>query len=422
MDTAVELSLLGACLSASFALPATIDEGVSAADFALPSHGAIWRAMLAVQAELGIGESVDPLLVGARLNGQLDEVGGTSYLHSLVTACPSYSNARQYAREVLDASLKRKVRKILTDLEQAQGSGAELLEELQIRAFGLERRPREAKTMAAAFEELFHETEHPTVSVCSYPWRPVEYCTRGLRPGWLTYLAGEPKMGKTAAALEITDYVLSAGKSVLFLSLEMSAFEIAVRLAQRNGFRSDVLYGHGSPKDSDFDALLKLIGQEKWKRLRIESVDNVAQIGSVIRRVSPDLVILDYLQLLDIGKDQRTEGTTKNSNALKRLARRHAVPIIALSQLSRAAREDHGKKPRLSRLRDSGALEQDADAVIFVWRKRAEDGEAKLPEGCFIVAAARHGTEGMVDFYFDRDRQTFTLVDNQHSDPFGGQA
>ena len=404
-----EESLLGACLSAAYALPAALDEGVTEEDFLSPFHRSVWQAIQHVASRLGPDEYVDPMLVSAEMNGTLKGEGGVARLHALVTTCPIVSNARQYAREVLDDSLRRKVQQVLKDLQGSQADGAALLEELQTRAFALERRPREAKTLSAAFQEVYVEAENPTGATCSYPWREVDYCTRGLRPGWLTYLAGESSQGKTAAALEIADHTLSDGKTVLFLSLEMSAFELAVRVAQRNGFRAETLFKRNAQHE-DFVTLSKLIGEPKWQRMRVETVDNVGQVGAVIRRTKPDLVILDYIQLLDIGRDTRLEGTTKNSRALKMLARKHNIPVIALSQLSRAGKEDRGKAPGLWRLRDSGALEQDADAVVFVWRKRGEDGEGLLPEGAFIVAKARMGRQGKVDFLFDGDRQTFTLI------------
>ena len=145
--------------------------------------------------------------------------------------------------------------------------------------------------------------------------------------------------------------------------------------------------------------------------MRVETtLDNVGEIGAVIRRAKPDLVILDYIQLLDIGRDSRLEGTTKNSRALKMLARKHEIPIIALSQLSRGAKEERSKLPGLWRLRDSGSLEQDADAVVFVWRQRGEGGEGLLPQGKFIIAKARMGRQGKVSFVFDGERQTFRLM------------
>lgn len=409
-----EESLLGACLSAAYALPAALEEGVAESDFTTDANRSVWKAMVSISTRLGSGERIDPMLVGAEMNGGLEAVGGIAYLHALMTTCPAFSNTRQYAREVTDASLKRKVVGAANDLTMSGKGGAELLTEMQERAFALERRPRQAKSMREAFQDVFHEVEHPTRATCSYPWREIDFCTRGMRPGWLTYLAGESSQGKTAAALEITDYNLSQGKSVLFISLEMSSFELAVRLAQRAGFRAETLYAGKRASEADFAALSKEIGRDKWDRLAIEErLDNVGQIGAVIRRVKPDLVILDYIQLLDIGKDTRVEGTTKNSRALKLMARKHEIPIVALSQLSRAGKEDRGKMPGLWRLRDSGALEQDADAVVFVWRRRGEDGEGMLPEGSFIVAKARMGRQGKVDFMFDGDHQTFVLASNR---------
>jgi replicative DNA helicase len=408
MSTAEEC-LLGACLSAAYALPAALEEGVTAEDFSGDGHRAIWHGMVAVSARLAPGEHVDPMLVAAELNGQLEAMGGAGYLHLLTSACPIMSNARQYAREVMDASLKRRVRGLLMELQDSDADGGALLEQLQERAFAMEKRPRETKTMAEAFTEVWAEADKPTRATCSYPWPEVDYLTRGLRPGWLTYLAGESSQGKTAAALEIADHILREGKTVLFLSLEMSPFELAVRVAQRHGFRAETLYS-GRAAGSEAAALSKLMGEDRWNRLRIETVESVGQVGAIIRRSRPDVVILDYVQLLDIGRDTRLEGTTKNSRALKMLARKHELPIIALSQLSRAGKEERGKLPGLWRLRDSGALEQDADAVVFVWRKRGEDGEGMLPEGAFIVAKARMGRQGKVDFLFDGERQTFTLI------------
>ena len=405
-----ELSLLGACLTAHFALPVAMEEGVTAEDFSVPSHQAIWRAMERVTAKLGPGEHVDPMLVTAEMDGELASAGGPAFIHSLTTAVPIASNARQYAREVMEQGLERKIRRFGQTLQESGMGGNEMLTALQEQAFALERRPREAKSAREAFQEVWREAESPTKATCSYPWREVNFLTRGLRPGWLTYLAGESSQGKTAAGLAIADHALSEGKTVLFLSLEMSAFELAVRLAQRGGFRAEVLYGRVNATAEDMTALSKAIGEEKWDRLRIETVESVGQIGGLVRRAKPDLVILDYIQLLDIGRDTRVEGTTKNSRALKMLARKHDVPVIALSQLSRAAREDRGKLPGLWRLRDSGALEQDADAVVFVWRERAEDGEGLLPTGAFIIAKARMGRQGKVDFAFDGDQQTFTLL------------
>ena len=406
-----EECLLGACLSAAYALPAALEEGVVESDFASPLHQVIWQAMGRAAVRLGPQEYLDPVVVGAEMDGRLEEAGGVSYLHALITATPIVSNARQYAREVMDASLKRRVRRLIQDLQDSDLSGGAHLAQLQERAFALERRPRDTRTMREAFQEIHDEAMRPTKATCSYPWREVDYCTRGLRPGWLTYLAGESSHGKTAAALEITDHVLGEGKRVLFLSLEMSTSELAVRLAQRKGFQAETLYSSREAGEKDLAALRAQIGNEKWDRLRVETtLDNVGEIGAVIRRAKPDLVILDYIQLLDIGRDSRLEATTKNSRALKMLARKHEIPVIALSQLSRGAKEERSKLPGLWRLRDSGSLEQDADAVVFVWRQRGEGGEGLLPEGKFIIAKARMGRQGKVSFVFDGERQTFRLM------------
>ena len=409
MSEDAEQAVLGACLSNRNALGVAVDQGLKPSHFASGRNALIFAAMLKAQEDLGREEALDPLLVARHLGGGLEEVGGLGYLWTLGSLVVVATNVRQYAQDVMGAAVERDTRRLLDELLQSDLRGPRLLEALQERAYCLESPRRQGATIRQALEEVFLAADKPRKATCSFPWREVEFCTRGLRPGGLYILAAETGQGKTAAAIEVTDHNASAGRRVLFVSLEMTPAELAVRLAQRYGFNPEPLYGQREPNAEEMKALSTLIGQECWDRVTVETVERVDELGALIRLRRPDLVIVDYLQLLDVGRYDRVEGTTRNSNALKRLARRYEVPILALSQLSRGQHDERGKPPGLWRLRNSGALEQDADAVIFIWRERTET-ETLSDLGAFVVAKARMGTLGKVRFRFSGQEQRFHLL------------
>lgn len=262
-----------------------------------------------------------------------------------------------------------------------------------------------------AMRWVAHHTIEPLAPGTPYPWPDVNYRTRGMRAGWLCYIAGYPGHGKTAAALEIAVGVAKREQNVLLVSCEMSAAEVAVRLAQRWGLDTGRFYD-GRPNDSDRMALENATNYQPHEKISVVYTKHMAEIDECVAEFSPDLLIVDYLQLLDVGKYTRLEGTTRNSNALKDMARRRNIPVLCLSQLSRPEKGVKPAIPILQDLRDSGSIEQDADQVIMVYR---EIGEERQPQerGVFAIRKARMGELGMVTFTFDGAMQRFNVITNR---------
>lgn len=269
---------------------------------------------------------------------------------------------------------------------------------------------REALTGA---ERWVHE---PMPSGIPYPWPKVNHMTRGMRPGLLIYLAGYTGHGKSMAAMEVAKHNAIRGVSVLFVSLEMSPQELAVRLAQGYGLDTDRYYT-GRPNATDKEAMAtarEFLDNCQIDVAYLRSVEEIIHVASIIE---PQLVVIDYLQLLDIGKETRLEGTTKNSHALKDFARSANIPVLCLAQLRRPNHKEAITVPTVFDLKDSGAIEQDADQVIFVARKQDTDTRVPGKEGAFIVAKSRMGTTGKEDFIFDGELQRFEIIDESKVDP-----
>lgn len=241
-----------------------------------------------------------------------------------------------------------------------------------------------------------------------YPWKQINYLTRGLRPGWLCYLAGYTRHGKTAAAMEFALKVAAGGRRVLFISMEMAATELGVRTAQRFGLNTDSFY-QGRPHVNDFEAAQLAQQFDQHRHVIINGASDVHSIATLTEQIKPDILIIDYMQLLDIGNNTRVEGTNQNSRALKIMAQKLAVPTLCLSQLSRPEKHAKPRPPVLHDLRDSGALENDGDQVIFVYRE-GDDFNNPTEEGMFIVPKSRFGNTGYEEFRFDGVMQQFRCV------------
>lgn len=241
-----------------------------------------------------------------------------------------------------------------------------------------------------------------------YPWPGVTALTRGMRPTWLSFMAGYPGHGKTAASIETAVSAARQGRQVLLVSLEMSSDEIAIRVGQRFGLDTCRLYG-GKAEETDRYAFELAEGMPYHRNINIAYRGSLAEIEEVTKAMKPDLIIVDYLQLMDIGKDSRVEGTTRNSHGLKRLAQKYGCAVLCLSQLSRPQERVKAYTPGIFDLRDSGAIEADADQIIFVYREREPGNKTPREEGAFIVAKARMGRTGMQSFVFDGATQQFEM-------------
>lgn len=250
--------------------------------------------------------------------------------------------------------------------------------------------------------------DHPMEPGIDYPWRGVNGLTRGLRKGWLCYLAGYPGSGKTAAALEIVFSAAKQRRRVLLNSLEMNEEEIALRLIQRWGLDTGRLFA-GQINEDDVMAFDNAANFPAYANVEMAGHYRLTELAAEVERSRPDLVVVDYLGLMDLGRDNLYEGTTKLSRGLKALARDCNVPVICLSQLTRPQDRSRATAPSMHDLRNSGQLEGDADQIIFVFREQDNDSKTVKSEGRFIVAKARFGRPGKSDFIFDGDRQVFEL-------------
>lgn len=403
----VEVALLGCCLVNRHALGIAQEEGVTPAHFSGEAHRLIFAAIERAQLVVPTDGLTDAVVVVQQLNGHLEAAGGRAYIHSLASAVPLATNARQYARAVVEASVGRAVRRILQEGLESPAAGWEALANVQDALFRLEHPDNTGTTLQAALEWVYEQADKPLAPSCSYPWNTVDFLTRGLRPGWLSIMAGETSFGKTAAALQVSVHNLRAKKRVLYLTREMLPRELGVRVAQTMGASADRIYG-GAVNEHDCKAILAAMKAWAAENMRIEMMDRPERIAALVRRHRPDLVVVDYLQLLDLPKGVgRVEGTAQNSHLLKAIAHRYEVPVLCLSQFSRVHREDREKMPGLWNLKDSSAIEQDADQVVLIHRKRSKESHTPEREGSLVVAKARNGRTGMVKTVFDPDAQQF---------------
>ena len=412
MSRDAEQAVLGACLYNRSACDRMVEE-LRPEDFETHGHQTVFRAIVSLVEK---SEQVDPITVGAALGEKVEHIGGKAYLHSLITACPALSGLREYAAAVRASAIDRATTHLFAEAQEKGLHGGKLLSYLQEGLYQLDRQPTQGTTMNEALLALLQESMNPPDqnAVCSYPWGKVQWLTKGIRAGTFNVLAGQPGHGKSAAALAITRHNLRKGKRVLFVSMEMDQTELAVRAAQAEGFDSNA-YWSRARSNENADALSRMVDTAHWKLLRIESVERQAQLFPLVRRHKPDLLVFDYLQLLDTDGNQRTEALTQQTRLFKLMARRYNLPVLCLSQMSRRKFEDEGEVT-LERLRGSGTIGADADTVIYVRRERdRESGELK-PDGAFHVIKVRMGPTGKCRFHFQGDSQKFFEIDVDRED------
>ena len=324
-----EQALLGACfLNQKAALIAA--ESVGPSDFYLPKHQLIFERIMAI---IQSGAAVDPVSVASAMNGE------ANYVFSLPSLCPYAAHIREYAALVRDASLDRQLRKTVGEAAETL-RGQELLLALQEGLYGLDRKEKDSVSMEDVWQRI--KTARPAETGCEYPWSKIQFFTRGLRQGWLCILAGETSMGKTAAALQIAEHAIRAGKRVVIVSQEMGAEDIGLRIAQRRGLDADRFYA-GRMSADDLAVLESLEAGAHWKNLRIETVESAAEIGVVLRRWKPDILVLDHLQLL--AGSEKVEELSRTTRTLKVMAERFKTPILCLSQMSRGEVQEHASCP-----------------------------------------------------------------------------
>jgi replicative DNA helicase len=418
-----EASVLGAILLTEPALDGVLLEvGLRPHDFYRPRHGAIFQAMIRLK-EKATPEAVDALTVAEELRrgGELDKAGGEAYLHSLPTVVPAVGAVLDYARIVKEHSLLRSVlkatREIQDDVAAHRGEARELIERAEAVLFKIGHDgTSEMRSLEAILHDEIDKLEELSKSDVGLTGTPsgftdLDSLTGGFQPGNLIVLAARPSMGKSAAATNIAEYAaVEAGVPVALFSLEMSETELAHRfLASQARVSSDDLR-KGRVRAEKWPKVLQAV--EKLARAPIfvdDSSDmSVLELRAKSRRLAArhglGLVVVDYLQLMrPEGRpdSSRVEQIGQISRGLKILARELNVPVIAVSQLSRAVESRNPPVPMLSDLRESGSIEQDADLVMFIYRDEYYNKESeRLGEADVIVAKHRNGPIGEVALTF----------------------
>ena len=414
-----ERGILGAVLLDNQSLPAAL-ETLRSEDFFSDHHRRIFDRMT----ELGeAGKAIDLLTLTEELRrkGDLDAAGGAAYLASLVDGVPRISNVGHYARIVKEKSMMRHLVETAHSIEQraleAELDADEMLDTAESEIFRLaEDRIRQGFVTVKELVQKNYErlerlvTEGRTVTGLSTGYVALDEMTSGLQPSELIILAARPSMGKTALALNIAERVAMAGRRVAIFSLEMSKEALLMRLLSSHAeidahkFRT----GHLNREDRErmTGSLNELAQAPVW--IDDSASATVVEMGAKARRLKNDkgvdLVIVDYMQLMTArGRfSNRNEEVSSISRGLKALAKELQVPVLVLSQLTRAPERDE-RRPQLADLRESGAIEQDADLVLFInrpgfYKPDAPDEERNRAE--LIIAKQRNGPTGVLKFVF----------------------
>ncbi len=412
-----EQSVVGAMLMDKDAITAA-SEMISGSDFYQSAYGIIFDSMVELFNE---GKPVDLITLQERLREKdvPPEIASLEFVRDLVTAVPTSANVKYYAQIVADKAMMRRLIKLNEEIENVCYAGKEpleaVLEKTEKSVFELlqQRNTGEyvpiRQVVLNALERIEKASKNKgTVTGIPTGFIDLDYKLSGLQPSDLILVAARPSMGKTAFVLNIAQYVaFKKNRSVAIFSLEMSKEQLVNRLFSLESQVDAQALRTGNMKDSDWEKLIEgagIIGQSK---LIIDDTPgiSVSELRSKCRKYKLendlDLIIIDYLQLMtgSVGRssESRQQEISEISRSLKGLARELNVPVIALSQLSRAVESRPDKRPMLSDLRESGAIEQDADVVMFIYRDEYYNKDSEYKKQAeIIIAKQRNGPVGTV--------------------------
>jgi replicative DNA helicase len=431
-----ERAVLGAILLDPGALLQVLEK-LRGDEFYLESHRIVYQGCVALHEG---GQAADLLTVTNHLReqGQLERVGGASYLSSLVEGLPDVANAAHYAGIVHDKFVKRRLiasaQKILTMCSLDQGGAREAVEMAQRDVYRIAE-----DTLAGglvhirglAEQELSNleasRSSHSTLTGLDTGIVRLNELTSGLQSKDLVILAARPAMGKTSLALNICAHAaLRGGKRVAIFSLEMAAEQLVRRLLAAEARVDQRRLATGYLAKSDWPKLEMAAQALQDVQIWIDDAPGatVLELSAKARRLKQeqglDLVMVDYLQLMSGGGrfSSRNEEVSAISRALKGVAKELDVPLLVLSQLSRQPERRGGDhRPQLSDLRESGSIEQDADVVMFIVRPAMYDPETDDPRKAeLIIAKQRNGPVGQIDLVFQHEYTRFENADFGHDE------
>ena len=433
-----EQSVVGAMLMDKDAILAA-SEIICGDDFYQNAYGVIFDSMVELFNE---GKPVDLITLQERLKEKEvpPEISSLEFVRDLVAAVPTSANVRYYAQIVSDKAVMRKLIKMNDELSNICYAGNEPLESvlekteksvfqlLQNRNAG-EYVPIRQVVMNALEKVEKASKSKGTVTGIPTGFIDLDYKLSGLQPSDLVLVAARPSMGKTAFVVNIAQYVaFKKDKCTAIFSLEMSKEQLVNRLFSLESQVDAQALRTGNMKDSDWEKLIEAAGIIGQSNLIIDDTPSISisELRSKCRKYKMehglDLIIIDYLQLMSGSVGGRSESRQQEisdiSRSLKALARELNVPVIALSQLSRAVEQRPDKRPMLSDLRESGAIEQDADVVMFIYRDEYYNKDSEYKKQAeIIIAKQRNGPVGTVHLAWLGEYTKFANLSRQENTP-----
>ncbi|OAB42037.1 replicative DNA helicase [Paenibacillus glacialis] len=435
-----EQAVIGAILLHDEAI-ITVMERVRTEDFYDKPHQLIFEAMLQ------LGESnqpIDLITLTSLLQdrGQLEEIGGVSYLAKLAHAVPTAANVDYYAQIIEEKSMLRRLIRTATQIVSEGYTGGEdvsgMLGDAERKILEISNRRSGSgfvlikDVLMEVFDrvEMLHENKGGTSGIPT-GFVDLDKMTNGFQRNDLIIVAARPSVGKTAFALNIAQNVaVRAKETVAIFSLEMSAPQLVQRMICAEANLDANAMRTGEFKDDDWAKLTMGISSLSDAQIFIDDTPGVtvADIRAKCRRLKKEnglgMIVIDYLQLIHgRGKagENRQQEVSEISRTLKQIARELEVPVVALSQLSRGVEQRQDKRPMMSDLRESGSIEQDADIVSFLYRDdyyNADTEKKNIIE--IIIAKQRNGPVGTVELVFLKNFNKFVNYERAHSDSFAG--
>lgn len=413
-----ERSLLGALMLDAYAWDKVADK-VSAVDFYRHDHRIIFNALrlLAERDDPRDAVTVSELLES---RDELEDAGGLHYLGLLVRDTPSAANIITYAEIVRDRALQRELISVGNDIAASSfrpdgRSGKELVDEAEQRVFEIAEKGSRGRrdfvalnSVCSEMVERLDRLHQAGEDITGLPtgFKKFDQLTQGLQRGDLIILAGRPAMGKTTLALNIAENVafnLNDPTAIAVFSMEMSTEQLALRFVSSLGQVAQNQLRNGKFSDDDWPRITSAINQMSQAPVFIDDTPalNPSDLRARARRMKRQhdigLIVVDYLQLMQVPgtTENRTTEISNISRSLKSLARELNIPVIALSQLNRSVEQRPDKRPQMSDLRESGAIEQDADLIVFIYRDEVYHPETpKKGQADVIVAKHRNGETG----------------------------
>ncbi len=439
-----EQSVLGGILLDTSAWDKVTDL-LSESDFYRHEHRLIWRHIGRLTEH---ARPIDVITVAESLesHNELEKAGGLVYLGTLAQNVPSAANIRRYAEIVRERAIMRKLvevgSEIATSAYNPGGRDAgQLLDEAESRVFEISEQGERGRAGFTAIpplltqvveriETLYNRDNASDVTGVATGFTDLDRMTSGLQPGDLVIVAGRPSMGKTAFSINIAENIALEGKPVAIFSMEMGGTQLVMRMIGSVGRLNQHTLRTGKLEDEDWPRMTHALGLLNDAPIFIDETAglNALELRSRARRLHRQhgglgLIVIDYIQLMSSpsGKASENRATeiSEISRSLKSLAKELQVPVIALSQLNRSLEQRPNKRPVMSDLRESGAIEQDADLILFIYRDEVYNPDSQDKGAAeIIIGKQRNGPIGTVRLTF---RGEFTRFENHASGHYSSQ-